>query len=176
MEIKAAQEDMRSAYFGGGTGVLASSLVWMAAGLMALMGVIDKSMLVFFIAGMFIFPASILISKLLKRSGKHQKGNPLAILSIETTFLIFIGLFIAYTMYHSFGDWFYSIMLMIIGGRYLMFQSIYGMKLYWLLGTLMIVAGVGSMILMTDFHVPAIAGGIIELVMAVAIMWKSKNE
>jgi len=175
MNISEAQKDMRTAYYGGGTGAIASGLIWLIAGVMAWQGEIMNSMLLFFIGGMFIFPASILISKLFKRSGKHQKANPLAKLSIETTVLIFVGLFIAYTMYHSFGDWFYSIMAMIIGGRYLMFQSVYGMKVYWLLGGLMILAGISTMVLMTEFHVPAIAGGLIELIMAFVIMSQEKK-
>jgi len=175
MNINEAQMDMRNAYYGGASGAIASGIIWLISGVLAWQGAISQSMLVFFFGGMFIFPASILISKLFKRSGSHQKGNPLGVLAIETTFLIFIGLFIAYTMYHSFGDWFFNIMSMIIGGRYLMFQSIYGMKVYWLLGGLMIVAGVSSMMLLSEFHVPAIVGGLIELVIAGVIIFQERK-
>lgn len=170
MEFRNAQKDMRIAYFGGGTGVIVSGLVWLAAGLVAWKGSAMTSMLVLFIGGMFIFPLGVLLDKLLKRSGRHQKENPLGGLAIETTFLIFIGLFIAYTMFHSLGDWFFSIMLMIIGGRYLMFKTMYGMKAYWVLGGLMIVVGLASMILTWDFHIPAILGGLLELIFAFIIM------
>ena len=170
MELKVAQKDMRTAYLGGGTGLLVSGLVWLAAGIVAWKVSATTSMLVLFVGGMFIFPGSILVSKLLKRSGKHQKENPLGTLAMETTILIFIGLFVAYTMFHSLGDWFFSIMLLFIGGRYLMFQTIYEMKIYWIIGSILIGAGVASMVLVWDFHVPGIVGGLIELVFAFIIM------
>ena len=170
MQIKEAQKDMRMAYLGGGTGIFVSGLVWLIAGVFAMKVSMMTSLPIFFFGGMFIFPMSILLSKLLKRSGRHAKGSSLGTLAMESTFLLFIGLFIAYTVYISVGDWFYSIMLMIIGGRYLIFQSIYGIKLYWVFGMVLIAVGVLTMVLMQEQHIAAIAGGIIEIIFAYPVM------
>lgn len=113
---------------------------------------------------MLIHPLGILISKLFKRSGQHQKDNPLVKLAMESTILLFLGLFIAYTIFQIQSDWFFSIMLMIIGVRYLLFQSIYGMKVYWLFGGVLMLSGVACLVLNQPFQVPAIIGGAVELI------------
>ena len=166
---------MRHAYYGGGPGVLISGIVWLSSGLIAYFGSATTSMIVFFIGGMLIHPIGILISKLLKRSGKHRKGNPLAILSMESTFIIFIGLFIAFTFFNSFGDWFYSVMLMMIGGRYLLFQTVYQLKEYWVLGALLILAGLLSMIQGLEFTIPALMGGVIEIIFSIFILNRNRS-
>ncbi len=165
---------MRESYYGGGPGVIASGLVWLASGIVAWKGEAMTSMLVFFVGGMLIHPIGIMLSKLIGRSGKHEKGNPLSTLALESTILIFIGLFIAYTVFHSVGDWFYVIMAMIIGSRYLLFQSMYGMKIYWLLGALFILIGFKGIFLAEPFHYPAISGGVMELLIAIVIFVKTK--
>ncbi len=170
MNIKESQLDMRQSYFGGGPGVLVSGLVWIAAGITATMSTQMTSLLVFFIGGMFIHPLGMLLSKVLKRTGKHQKDNPLGRIAMETTLLLFIGLFIAYTVYRIQPDWFYPIMLLMIGGRYVIFTSIYGMRIYWILGLLLIVVGAGLMLTDQLFWVGAIAGGVVEVVFALLII------
>jgi len=97
----------------------------MITGLVAYYSTEQISILVFFFGGMLIFPFSILISKVLKRSGKHDSKNPLSRLALESTALLFIGLFIAYVVNSKEPLWFYTIMLMTIGGRYLIFQSLF---------------------------------------------------
>jgi len=133
MNFKAAQEDMRKAYFGGGPGAWASGIVWLSAGIMALISSQQTSVLVFFFG----------------------KGNPLAKLALESTFLIFIGLFIAYATLQTHPRWFYAIMVMIIGGRYLVFTSIYGMRIYWIFGAILVMVGVIGFFLKLNFHVIA---------------------
>lgn len=175
MDFKEAQKNMRHAYLDGATGIFTSGLVWLIAGIIAMKGSVMTSLYVFFFGGMLIFPLSILFSKLLKRSGKHNKENPLGSLAMESTVLIFIGLFVAYTVYISVGDWFYSIMAMIIGGRYLMFQSIYGLKLYWVLGLAFIAIGVLTMVLLQDLHIAAIAGGVLEILFSFFVLASAKK-
>ena len=67
-----AQKDMDYSYYGGATGVLVSGLIWCIAGLIGLTYSTQASMYALFIGGMFIFPLSMLMSKVLKRSGKHK--------------------------------------------------------------------------------------------------------
>lgn len=128
------------------------------------------SVLIFFFGGMLIHPLGILIAKLMNRSGKHKAENPLAKLALESTLLLFIGLFIAYLMLPTKPAWFFPIMLMIIGGRYVLFQTIYGMRLYWVLGLLLILAGLVCLILNQSFHYGAVIGGGLELIFAMLIL------
>ena len=99
MTIQDAQANMRQAYLGGAAGVLISGLVWLAAGIGAVAHTHLTSVLIFFFGGMLIHPLGIAISKAVKRSGKHQSGNPLATLAIENTVVLFMGLFLAYILF-----------------------------------------------------------------------------
>lgn len=166
---------MRFGYYGGGPGVLASGLVWLTAGLIALLVSLPASIAALFIGGVFIYPLGMAFSKLLKRPGSHSSGNPLSTLALETTALLFIGLFIAFSVAQIQSAWFYPVMLMVIGGRYLMFQTLYGMRLYWLLGGLLTVAGAATLLLGAPAYVGAFLGGSIELVFALIILNAEKR-
>lgn len=175
MDIQEAQADMRDAYFGGAPGVFVSGIMWLSAGITSLFASPQISILVFFFGGMLIHPLGIVLEKAMGRSGKHKKGNPLSNLAMESTLLLFIGLFIAYVVFQVRSDWFFPIMLTIIGGRYVVFASIYGRKVYWILGLALVLAGVGSLVLNSPFHFGAFLGGIIEVVFAIVIFSQEKS-
>jgi hypothetical protein len=99
MTFTEAQRDMDYAYFGGATGVLVSGLVWCAAGFIGLLHSTQASMYALFIGGMFIFPLGMLMSKACKRPGKHKPENPLNKLALESTIIIFVGLFLAFSLW-----------------------------------------------------------------------------
>ena len=164
MHFRELQKDMRIAYLGGGTGIFISGMIWMISGICGMYLSKETSILIFFLGGMLIYPFSMVFSMLLGRTGKHQKNNPLATLAAESTVILFVGLFLAYYLFHFQKLWFYPVMLMTIGIRYFVFQTIYGMKFYWILGLFLIIAGVFCLILNKAFYLGAITGGIIELV------------
>ena len=170
MEFQAAQEDMKDAYLGGGSGVLISSLVWLVAGLVAIYTTAQASLLVYFFGGMLIHPISILVDKLFKRRGTHLKENPLGHLAMESTIILFIGLYLAYSLFKVYPHWLFPIMLLTIGVRYLIFQTIYGMRIYWVLGMALIIAGTIGM--RSDFAIYTfgIIGGAIEFIFAMLIL------
>lgn len=175
MDIREAQKDMRDAYLGGGSGVLISGIVWMAAGILAVYSSKQISIIVFFLGGMLIHPIGILVSKLYNRRGKHIKKNPLGKLAMESTVILFMGLFLVYSLFETLPNWFFPIMLMIIGSRYLTFQTIYGLKIYWILGLILIVSGMICLISNQLLHISGITGGIIELIFSVLIIQSDRN-
>ena len=175
MKFKEAQEDMRNSYCGGAPGAFASGVVWLTAGIIALLSTKQNSVLVFFFGGMLIHPLGILISRALKRSGKHKKGNPLSHLALESTFLLFIGLFIAFLSLQIRPNWFFSIMILIIGGRYFIFSSIYGMRVYWIFGAILILSGVSGFLFNTPFYLIGFIGGIIEILFSFIILSLEKK-
>lgn len=122
-----------------------------------------------------IHPLGIMLSKLCKRSGKHKKENSLSILALESTVILFVGLFIAYSVFQFRQIWFYPIMLMIIGGRYFIFSSIYGSRIFWLLGFLLSITGVVFILSAYPFYYGALVGGIIETIFAIVITRKELN-
>lgn len=178
MNFTEAQEDMRASYFGGGPGVFASGAVWLASGVTAILTTEKTSVLVFFFAGMLIHPLGVLFSKLLKRSGQHKKENPLSTLALESTLLLFIGLFIAYSVLYIRPNWFFPVMMLIIGGRYLMFSTIYGMRIYWLLGSILALSGALGFFFNSSFYLFGLVGGVLEILFSfvlISLERKSKN-
>jgi len=176
MSFDEAQRDMRDAYLGGGSGVLISSIVWITAGIFAIYTSKQTSFMVFFIGGMLIHPVGILIDKFFKRRGKHLKENPLGNLAMESTVILFIGIYLVYSLFQIQPNWLYPIMLMIIGVRYLIFQTIFGMSIYWILGMALIVAGFIGLNSNQPFYTFGIIGGLIELFFSILIIQKDKNE
>lgn len=175
MNFENAQKDMCESYLSGSAGIFISGIVWLLAGSTSIFFSEHISILIFFFGGMLIHPLSILFSKIFNRTGKHQDGNPLGKLALESTLLLFIGLFIAYSVFQINTNWFYPIMLLTIGVRYVIFQTIYGIKTYWLLGLVLIIAGIVSIITNQPFHTSAIIGGIIELIFAMIIFKQNQD-
>lgn len=176
MTFKELQKDMRIAYVGGATGVLVSGLVWIAAGIIGVYSTREISILTFFLGGMLIYPLGMLSTKLFNRTGKHHKENPLAFLAFESTAILFMGLFIAYSVFQIEQQWFYSIMLMIIGVRYLVFQTIYGMRAYWFLGLLLAGCGMVCLVSNQPFHISAFIGGVIEIIFCGVLIKLESND
>ena len=174
MDFIASQNDMNTSYYGGATGVLASGLVWGMAGLVGITVSNIASMVTLFIGGMLIFPFSILLSKMLKRSGKHASSNSLRHLAIESLGILFVGLFLAFVIAQTQMTFFYPIMLLAIGTRYLTFQTIYGLKTYWLLGGTLILAGTTSLFFNLQFIAGAVIGSGIEIAFSFLLFNLSK--
>ena len=175
MKFEEAQKDMNFAYFGGATGVLVSGLVWCIAGFVALLYSNQSSMLALFFGGMFIHPLGMLLAKMLKRPGKHNPENPLGKLALESTVIIFVGLFLAFCVAQIKIEWFYSIMLLAIGVRYLIFNTLYGTRTYWLLGACLMLSGALSIVLDANFILGAFIGGVTEIIFSLVIFNQSKR-
>ncbi len=165
-DITVARADMREAFLSGATGIFVSGLAWAAAAICTYLYGAEVGMKALFAGGVLIFPISVLLSKLLGVRGTQAKDNPLGPLAMATTFWLIFSLPIAYVVFLQNADWFFPAMLLIIGGRYLTFGAIYGMRLYWGLGLALAAAGFG---LVSTGQVPLIAaaaGAVIELVFA----------
>lgn len=172
--FSSAQEDMRLSYFGGAPGLVASAMVWLISGLFALNSSPYNAVWALFIGGMFIFPLSIAISKALGRSGKHSKGNPLGRLALEGTFILIVCAPLAYVVALYRIEWFFPAMLFIIGSRYLTFSTLYGLRIYWLCGAILIALGCLLVVFQAPLAAGAFAGAIVELLFSVAVFARSR--
>lgn len=175
MNFEQAQKDMSFSYAGGGAGVFVSGFVWCAAGFVALLFSNQASMLTLFFGGMAIHPVGLLLVKATKRPGVHSPDNPLGKLALEGTIILFVGLFLAFFVAKLQGAWFYPIMLMAIGVRYLTFNTLYGSRIYWLLGALLIFSGMFCMLFGASFVIGAFIGGVVEIIFSVFIYSNSKG-
>jgi hypothetical protein len=175
LTFEAAQLDMRRGYLCGAPGVLASGLVWLTAGLVAALNSDKAAVFALLMGGAAIHPIGVVIAKLLGRSGTHTPGNPLARLAAENTFWLLAGCAIAYGMHVLRIEWFFPVMLLTIGGRYLTFQTIYGLRSFWFCGALLGMSGLTLALVRAPVVVGAFTGAIIEIVFAVILFWWSKR-
>jgi hypothetical protein len=165
-----AQSDMRNGYCSGGAGILASSLAWSAAAATAALVSPERSVWVLLIGGMLIHPAAMLICRLLGATGRHTAGNPLAVLAAASTFWLIFSLPLAYGLSLQNLAWFFPAMLLVIGGRYLVFATMFGMRLYWVLGLALAAAGFALGRSGASPLVGAAAGAAIEMAFAAACL------
>lgn len=169
------QADMRRAYIWGATGIVTSGVVWLIAGLVAYFVSPKNSVWTLFIGAAFIFPVSNVIDRLLGASGKHAATNPLGSLALEGTIFMLMCLPIAYVISIYRMEWFFPAVLMIIGGRYLTFGTIYGTRLYWLLGVLFGVAAWISVSMALPPHASALIGAAVEIIFGVVLYVKKRH-
>ena len=135
---------MRLAYFSGALGMFASAAAWLTAATTALVASPRQAVWVLFIGGALIHPVSILLCKALGRSGKHAPGNPLASLAFASTLWMIFCLPLVYGAAMLRMEWFFPAMLLVIGGRYLTFGLLFGMRVYWIAG--LVLAGCGYLL------------------------------
>ena len=173
--IADAQTDMRSGYLCGAPGIAASSAAWLAAAALAFRVSSSTAVLTLLIAGAFIHPAGVLLTRLLGSTGRHQPRNPLARLAMEGTFWLLAGIAVAFGMHVLRVEWFFPAMLLLIGGRYLTFQTVYGLPVYWLLGGALCIAGVTLALVKAPAAISALAGGLIELLFAVVVFGRTQR-
>jgi hypothetical protein len=167
---------MRISYFGGAPGVLASALAWFAAGMVAHNNSPKIAVLVLFIGGMFIFPVSVLFTKVLGRSGVHAPENKLGTLTLEGTFQLILCLPLAYVVSLYRLGWFFPAMLLVIGGRYLTFSTLYGSRWYWACGITLALAGFLLVMINASPSTGAFTGALIETVFSVLIFFAVRRE
>jgi len=170
-----AQADMRSGYFDGAPGLLVSGLVWMVSGLFAVFASQGSAVLALLFGGAVIHPLSVLAAKILGRAGAHRKDNPLGRLAIEGTLWLLAGIAIAYAMQLLRPEWFFPAMLLLIGGRYLTFQSLYGLRIYWICGATLCIAGLVAGLVRAPVPVSIFVGSAIELIFATLVFIKARR-
>jgi hypothetical protein len=176
MTVSEAQADLRHGYLGGSAGVFASGIAWLAAGIIALAVSPRGAVAALFFGGMLIHPASMLLAKLAGRPGKHSPGNPLAQLALESTIWMLLAIPIALYLALESPQNFFIAMLLTIGGRYLTFATLYGTRVYWLLGALLALASMALIAVKAPAAPAAFTGAVIELFFALLIFQRARRE
>ncbi len=168
-KLQKAQEDMRNSYAHGSIGILVSGTAWVTASLVVKFYSAQIGIWALLIGGMLIFPVSTLIEKLMGIKGIHDKDNPLGKLGMEGTIWMIMCIPIAYGVSLINSAWFFQGMLMIIGGRYLTFASIYGLRFYWVFGAVLGLSAIVLFKLQAKDFTSALTGGLIEILFGIAL-------
>jgi hypothetical protein len=176
MLVTDAQRDMRLAYFDGAPGMLTSATVWLTAGIVSLRASPERGVWALLIGGALIHPVSVLLVKALGRSGKHCPGNPFGSLALATTFWLVLSCVLAYAVSLLRIEWFFPAMLLVIGGRYLTFSTLFGARIYWACGATLMLA---SYALWRTNAAPAFGafiGAAVEATFAIAIFALARRD
>jgi hypothetical protein len=139
--VLAAQEDMRTGYHGGAPGVIVSASVWLLSGIVGSFVSPTAAVWTLLIGGMFIHPVALGVVRLLGRSASHTPGNPFGPLALAVTAWLLLSLPLAYVVSIFQVELFFPAMLLIIGGRYATFTTLYGNRTFWLCAASLSVAG-----------------------------------
>ena len=175
LSVADAQRDMRQAYLDGAPGILVSGSAWFAASLVCTALSPGQAVWALFIGGALIHPVSVLLLKALGRSGQHARTNPLGALALTTTFWMILSLPLAYAVSLLRIDWFFPAMLLVIGGRYLTFATLYGRRVYLAFGAALALAGYALARLDAAPATSAFTGAAIEVVFGLLILAQARR-
>lgn len=145
IDLKTHQVDLRRSYLGGGLGAIVSGLVWLVAAITATQAGMNTGYLALFFGGFLIFPLSTLIEKLFFKRAGLKPGNPGGVLVMETLPAMIGILLIGFLLLDLRPDWVFPLAAIAVGAHYFPFQTAYGDKTYWVLGTVMMLIGAFSL-------------------------------
>lgn len=167
--LQVAQSDMKRGYAHGSIGIFISGIVWLLSSQMVNSYSPQKGIWTLIIGGMLIFPVSTLIGRLMGIKGGHDKNNPLGKFAMEGTIWMIMCIPLAYGLSLVKVEWFFMGMMIIIGGRYLTFASIYGLRIYWVLGSILGLTAYALFTLQAGAFIAALTGGLIEIIFSIII-------
>ena len=169
------QTEICLAYYDGAPGILVSGLVWLTAALVCHLLGIHKAVWTLLIGGALIHPIGLVVTKAMGRSAKTSKANALNQLAMASTILLILGCAMSYGLYLFIPILFFPAMMATIGCRYLIFASVYGKAVYWLLGASLIVAANLTLFTLMPPAIAASLGGLIEIAFAVLVFSKASK-
>lgn len=142
MNIQDAQRDVRTTFLGGFAGQLVSSLVWFLSAALATWYSSTSAIVVLVLGGVFIFPLTQLVLRLMGRPASLPKGHPMNQLAMQVAFTLPLNLPLvaAATAYRL--NWFYPAFMIALGTHYLPFIFLYGMWQFGVLAAVLLGGGV----------------------------------
>jgi hypothetical protein len=163
------QAEMGYAHRDGAPGILVSGLVWLCAALVCHLVGIKQGVWTLLIGGALIYPISAVLTKMLGRPAKTAKDNALNQLAMASTIWLIVGCAMSYGLYVLAPFLFFPAMMATIGSRYLIFASVYGKAIFWIIGATLIAAGNFSYLGAVPPVYAAAIGGFIEVVFAIVV-------
>jgi len=167
MDIQDAQREVRFVYVGGFWGQLVSSVIWLASAAVGTWVSPKASILTVIIAGLFIFPLTQMLLFLSGRRTRVSKENPLHWLGMQVAFVLPISMLLLFPVSLYRLNWFFPALMILLGAHYFPFVFLYGMRMFWLLGGILITAGyVIAIYFAGNFSLGAWVAGLTLLVFA----------
>lgn len=167
MRIVDAQWEMRTRYVGGFYGQLVAGALWLLSAALATWMSSRAAISTVVIGGFFIFPLTELLRRLSQHNASMSADNSLRELGTQVAFVLPLSmpLLIPVSLYRL--NWFYPGLTILLGAHYLPFVFLYGMRMFWALGSVLV--GTGLLIAMYwsgSFSIDAWFTGIVLLIFA----------
>lgn len=169
------QTEMRHAYYDGAPGILVSGLVWIAAAVVCYMLGISQAVWTLLIGGALIYPMSAILTKALGRPAKTRDANALNQLGMASTIWLILCCAMAYGLFLFKPALFFPAMMAVIGSRYLIFASMYGRSIFWVIGVSLLVAGNLAFFLAMPATAASGLGGLIEVLFALFVFLRASR-
>jgi hypothetical protein len=149
--IADAQRDVRTVFLGGFAGQLVSSGVWLLSAAAGTWHSPKAAMIVLVVAGIFIFPLTQLLLRLMARPAALPKGHPMNALAMQVAFVLPLSLPLVFAAAAYRENWFYPAFMIALGAHYLPFIFLYGMWQFGMLAAFLICSG-----LVAGLYLPSI--------------------
>lgn len=143
MNIADTQREIRYAFLGGFAGQYVSSLIWLIAASLKTWLSTRAGISALFLGSMGIFPFNQMLVRLLGCSGMVSPENKLWGLGPQIAFTVPINFLLvgAATLFRV--TWFFPAAKFVVGSHYLPFIILYGMNIFGILASVMVVIGAG---------------------------------
>jgi len=176
MQIVQAQADVRRIYRAGFAGPLVSAVIWAAASAVFTWGSVAGGMAALFFGGMLIFPLNTLLLKVLGGPAALPKGHPSASLAMQCAFTVPLGLVIAIALGSYEPDLFFPAALIIVGAHYLVFISLYGMRLFAVLAGVLILLGLSGLFVVPELGLISGWLGAAVFVIFTVVLYRAQDD
>ena len=141
MTITEAQREIRTRYVGGYYGQLVAGLVWLVSAALGTWVGPRPAIGMVLIGGFFIFPLTELLVRTVAGAAPVSADNSLQSLGMQVALVLPLSMpLLAPVAYYRL-NWFYPALMLLVGAHYLPFVFLYGMRVFWALGTLLVSAG-----------------------------------
>jgi hypothetical protein len=170
MDIKMAQLDVQNVFLRGSVGQAVSGFIWLLSAALGTWVNDRYAILVLVLVGMFIFPLTTMVLRLLGRSSGLPSKHPFNLLAMQVAFIVPLNLpVIGAAALHNI-NWFYPALMLVVGTHYLPFIFLYGMWEFAALSAALIGEGVAiGFLLPNTFTTGGWVTGIILILFALAV-------
>lgn len=141
MEISQAQRDVRTTFLGGFVGQAVSATLWLGSAAASTWYSRRLGISLLVVGGFFIFPATQLVLRAMKRPKGLPAGHPMNALAMQIAFTLPLSLPLVAAATKFRPDWFYPSFMIVLGVHYLPFTFLYGMKMFLALCGILVAAG-----------------------------------
>lgn len=142
MLVQGAQREVRIVFVGGFWGQLVSSALWLASAALGTWMTPRAAIIALVVSGFFIFPITQLLLRLAGGRSSLSAGNPLGNLGMQIAFTLPLSMLLLVPVTAFRLNWFYPALMVLLGAHYLPFTFLYGMRMFFGLGAILVGSGV----------------------------------